>query len=694
MIIKGGTILVFNIKDSKKRNVIKDFPREIKKLEHVWIPMSDGAKLAASIWLPVDAEENPVPAILEYIPYRKNDFTAIRDSVRHPYFAGHGYASIRVDIRGSGDSDGILLDEYLKQEQDDALDVFDWIEKQPWSTGSIGMIGKSWGGFNGLQVAARQHPALKTIITLCSTDDRYADDVHYRGGNLLASDMLWWASTMFMYNARPQDPQAVGESWRENWFDRLENTPPFIEEWVRHQRRDEYWKHGSICEDYSDIQIPVFAVSGWQDGYTNSVFRLLEHLPKESKGLVGPWAHEYPEVATPEPNIGFLQECLRWWDQWLKGKDTGIMDEPKLISWIQNSELPAVTYETRPGKWVGDDAWPSKNVAGQSLWLNEHKLVGHAEEATDAELMIPSMQEHGFYAGVFCPFGQPGDLPADQRLENGKSVVFTSEPLKETVDLLGQPTFHAEISSDQENAFVAVRLSDRAPTGESTLISWGMLNLNHYKSHEYPEALEPGKRYQITVELDVLGQQIPKGHRLEVALSPTYWPQAWPSPKPVTLTVYTGKDTRICLPVRTPQAEDESVGDHFQIPEIAEVMDKEILRTENRTREVSHDLVNGIWKLEDFSDEGERRLPFNGMEYGSINKNTYTIKENDPLSATVACDWELKIGRGDWQTRLESHSGMTSDETTFYLTSTLIAYENEKEVFRKTWKEEVPREFV
>ena len=683
--------MVFNIRDSEKRRTVTKFPHEIKKVEHIRIPMSDGAELAADIWLPVDANENPVPAILEYLPYRKNDFTAIRDSVRHPYFAGHGYASIRVDIRGAGDSDGILLDEYLKQEQDDALEVLDWISAQPWSTGAVGMIGKSWGGFNGLQVAARKHPALKTIITLCSTDDRYADDVHYRGGNLLASDMLWWASTMFVYNARPQDPQVVGEGWRDNWLDRLKNTPPFVEEWVSHQRRDAYWKHGSICEDYSDIEIPVFAVSGWQDGYTNAVFRLLEHLPNASKGLIGPWAHEYPEVATPEPNIGFLQECLRWWDQWLKGKDTGIMDEPKLISWIQNSELPEVTYEKRPGKWVGDVSWPSKNVQSQKLWLKNQELIFEKTEA-DA-IRVPSVQEHGFYSGVFCPFGQAGDLPADQRLENGKSVVFTSAPLEETMDLLGQPVFYAEVSSDQENALLAVRLSDKAPTGESTLISWGMLNLNHWQSHEYPEALIPGKKYKVAVKLDMLGQQIPKGHQLEVALSPTYWPQAWPSPKPVTLTVYPGGNTYMELPVREAQPEDETCGDHFQISETAQVIDREILRKEKRTREVRHDLVNGIWKLEDFSDEGERKLLTNGVEHGSKNKNTFTIKENDPLSATVTCEWELKVGRDNWQTKLESFSEMTSDETTFYLTNTLVAFENEKEVFRNTWKKEVPRDF-
>lgn len=683
--------MVFNIRDSETRKVVTEFPREVKKMEHIWIPMSDGSRLAATIWLPKDAEENPVPALLEYLPYRKNDFTAIRDSIRHPYFAGHGYASIRVDIRGAGDSDGILLDEYTKQEQDDALEVLDWIGEQPWSTGAVGMFGKSWGGFNSLQIAARQHPALKAIITLCSTDDRYADDVHYKGGTVLASDMLWWSSTMFAYNARPQDPAVVGDSWRENWLDRLENTPPFVEEWVRHQRRNDYWKHGSVCEDYSDIKIPVYAVGGWQDGYTNAVFRMIEHLPNESKGLIGPWAHEYPEVATPEPAIGFLQEALRWWDHWLKGEDTGIMDEPKLTTWVQDSERPAVNYDVRPGKWVSDAAWPSENVKNRSFWLKKDKLVSEVKE--EEAISVPSMQEHGFYAGVFCPFGQPGDLAADQRLENGKSVVFTSEPLEETVELLGQPVFHAELSSDQENALLAVRLCEKAPTGESTLLSWGILNLTHRNSHEFPEALEPGKKYKVAVPLDVLGQQIPAGHRLEVALSPTYWPQAWPSPKPVTLTVYSGEATHMDLPVRTPQPEDEASG-NFERPETAQVMEREIIRKEKRTREVSHDTVNGIWTLEDFSDEGERKLPANGLQYGSINKNVYTIKENDPLSARVTCEWELTVGRDDWQTKLNTFSEMTSDEKNFYLTNTMTAFEGEKQIFNKTWKEEIPRDHV
>ncbi|RDU35313.1 peptidase S15 [Neobacillus piezotolerans] len=683
--------MVFNVRDSQL-SIKTDFPRNIREIEHVWISMSDGTRLSARIWLPEDAEQNPVPAILEYIPYRKNDFTALRDSIRHPYFAGHGYASIRVDMRGSGDSDGILYDEYLPQEQDDALEVLSWIAEQPWSTGSVGMIGKSWGGFNGLQVAARRHPSLKAIITLCSTDDRYADDVHYMGGAVLASDMLWWASTMLVYNGRPADPAIVGEAWRESWLERLEKTPPFVEEWMLHQRRDAYWKHGSVCEDYSDITIPVFAVGGWADGYTNAIFRLLEGLPGPRKGLIGPWAHEYPEVAVPGPAIGFLQECIRWWDHWLKGINTGIMEEPMLRAWMQESVLPQVDYDERPGRWVAEDSWPSENSKPSEFWLAGDGLSASVPEKAQ-EAIVSSVQQHGLYAGVWCPFGQPGDLASDQRLEDGLSSCFSSEPLKEPMEILGFPEVEVELSSDKPYALLAVRLCDVSPTGESTLVSWGMLNLTHRESHEFPSALVPGERYKVKVRLNAIGHVLPVGHRWRIALSPTYWPHAWPSPEPATLTVFPGENTKLVLPVRRPCELDGSLPE-FGPPETAAVAEREILRVESRSRKVHNDLINGVWVLDDYSDEGARRLPHNGLEYGSTNRNIYTIKENDPLSAEVRCEWTLDVGRGDWQTSLKSVSVMSADEGHFYLMNELTAFEGKEQVFTKTWKTAIPRDLV
>ncbi|MFP7171728.1 CocE/NonD family hydrolase [Terribacillus sp. 7520-G] len=682
--------MVFNVRDNQLQ-IKTSYPHSVKEIRHIWIPMRDGVRLSARIWLPEDANETPVPAILEYIPYRKDDFTALRDSIRHPYFAGHGYASVRVDIRGSGDSEGILYDEYLPQEQDDAEDVLKWIADQAWSTGEVGMIGKSWGGFNGLQVAARRPPELKAVITICSTDDRYADDVHYKGGALLASDMLWWASTMFAYNARPADPEIVGEKWREDWIRRMDETPPFAEEWVRHQRRDAYWKHGSVNEDYADIEIPVFAVGGWADGYTNAIPRLLEGLKVPKKGLIGPWAHEYPEVAIPGPSIGFLQECLRWWDHWLKGHETGIMEEPMLRAWMQESVPPEVEYEERPGRWVAEMEWPSTAIGQYALYLNGQELRNRA--GAGLPVTVSSMQQHGLYAGVFCPFGQPGDMPSDQRLENGFATLFTSAPLEERMEILGAPKLQLELSSDQEQALVAVRLNDVAPDGSVTRVTWGMLNLTHRDSHEFPEALTPGEKISVTVQLNDIAHALPAGHRWQVAVAPTYWPHAWPSPKEATLTIYPGEKTKLLLPIRKSQAIDDQLP-AFQQPETAPVLEKEILRPESRRRQIRYDTVEKTWILDDYSDEGARKLADNDLEYGSTNRNVYTIKEGDPLSASVQCDWTMDVGRGDWQTHMDLSCHMWCDETHFYLKHKLRAFENEKEIFAKEWNEQVPRDFI
>ena len=338
----------------------------IREIENVWIPMADGCRIAARIWMPENAEAEPVPAILEYIPYRKRDFMRSRDEPIHRYFAMKGYAAIRVDIRGSGDSDGVLHDEYSEQELDDALQIIDWLTAQPWCSGAVGMTGISWGGFNALQVAALRPPALKAIITLCSTDDRYADDAHYMGGCLLNENMQW-GSMLTLYSALPPDPKIVGEGWRDTWRQRLEALEPFPVRWMSHQWRDDYWKHGSVCEDYAAITCPVYAIGGWADGYSNAVPRLLANLPGPKKGLVGPWAHVFPHDGVPGPSIGFLQEAVRWWDHWLKDARTGIMDEPVYRIWMQDSVAPLPQYAERPGRWVAEEAWPSPRIVERTL---------------------------------------------------------------------------------------------------------------------------------------------------------------------------------------------------------------------------------------------------------------------------------------------------------------------------------------
>ena len=338
-----------------------DLPRPVRTIPTEWIMLSDGTRLAATIWLPEDAGDDPVPAILEYLPYRRRDGTVLRDRQTHAWFRRPRLCRVRVDMRGSGDSDGLLLDEYLPQEQADAVEVIAWLAAQPWCSGTVGMMGISWGGFNSLQVASHRPPALKAIITVCSTDDRYADDCHFMGGCLL-NNSIAWGSTMFAFGAQPPDPEVVGDRWRDMWLERLGNNAPMAASWIEHQHRDAYWKQGSICEDYSSITAAVYAVGGWADGYSNAIPRMLAGLPGPKKGLIGPWAHAYPNSAQPGPQIGFLQEALRWWDRWLKGLDNGIMEEPMLRAWMQDSVRPATTYPERPGRWVAEICMASERT--------------------------------------------------------------------------------------------------------------------------------------------------------------------------------------------------------------------------------------------------------------------------------------------------------------------------------------------
>ncbi|HJS69875.1 MAG TPA: CocE/NonD family hydrolase [Gaiellaceae bacterium] len=657
-----------------------DFPRPVRENEHTWLHLSDGTRLAARTWLPEDAEADPVPAVLEYLPYRKTDGTVFRDARRQPYLAGHGYAAVRVDMRGTGDSDGVLADEYTQQEQDDALEILAWIAEQPWCTGKLGMWGISWGGFNSLQLAARRPPGLGAIMTLCSTDDRYADDVHYRGGCVLGLDMLHWSSSILTWNARPPDPRLYGDGWREEWMRRLETLSPWVEHWLGHQRRDGYWKHGSVCEDYSAIECPVYAVGGFVDGYTNAVPRLLEGLSVPRKGLIGPWAHAFPDDALPGPSIGFLQEAVRWFDHWLKGVENGVMDEPMLRVWMQDSVPPKPMYDVRPGRWVAEPEWPSPNV-GSRVWA--------LPLAEPRELL--GFQANGTEAGVWCAEGQSADLAADQRPDDALSLTFDSDPLGEPLEILGFPEVRLELAVDRPSALLAVRLCDLAPDGSSALVTRGILNLTHRESHEHAEALEPGRRYEVRVPLDVITHSFPAGHRLRVAVSPTYWPWAWPSPEPVRLTLFSGA---LDLPERPPLPEDEALP-AFGEPEHSPALATESVEAGPQGRFIRRDLsTNLLEQVFDLDLGGTQKILDIDLETSDTSHTVYSIVEGDPLSAAVRFRATSGMARGEWRMLSEVTSEMTCDAETFHVTTNLEVTEGDAPVFARTWTQRFPRDHV
>lgn len=669
---------------------VTEFPHETELLDPVFIEMSDGVKLAAKIWLPKDASDDPVPAVLEYLPYRRNDGTAPRDAATHPYFAGHGYASIRVDMRGSGDSEGVMLGEYLKQEQDDALEVIDWIARQPWSTGKVGMIGISWGGFNGLQVAARRPEPLKAIVSICSTDDRYADDIHYMGGCMLM-DNPSWNSHMFSINTTPPDPAMVGNKWKEIWLDRLKGSGFWIEEWLQHQRRDDFWKHGSVCENFDDIEAAVYAVGGWADGYTNAVFRLLAGLKAPCKGLVGPWAHKYPHFAKPGPEIGFLQECLRWWDHWLKDIDTGIMDEPALRAWIEDPAPPQTMYDERPGKWVAEASWPSDRITPQVMHLTPTGLTDTAGDRV--AMTINSPMTVGIMAGAWCAYGLAPDLPGDQRWEEGGSLVFDSGPLEEAVEFLGAPVVNLTLSSDKPVAMVAGVLSDVLPDGAATRVSFGLLNLTHRDSHERPAPLEPGKTYNVALQLNDAGHRFEVGSRIRIALSTAYWPTAWPAPEKATLSITAG-DSTLTLPVRPPNADDASLRP-FDPAEGSGPLNATVNVPSSYENAFTIDMATGVVTHRVFSDEGSTTYDdHDGWTICSTQEQIERVHPDDPLSCELDIFWTEKYSRGAWDVSTSTRTEMRATKTHFIIRGKLTAYMGDELVHSQTWERDVPRDLV
>ena len=667
-------------------------PRPVREIAHIEIAMSDGTRLAARIWMPEDADTAPVPVIFEYIPYRKNDKTLERDHARAPYMASRGYAYVRLDIRGTGESEGVMTDEYTEQELADGVEAIAWIAAQDWCDGNVGIVGISWGGFNGLQIAALRPPALKAVVSICSTDDRYADDVHYMGGTMLI-DQISWAGVMFGINTLPPDPAHVGDRWRSMWMDRLKGSGLWLSAWMRHQTRDAYWRHGSICENYDDIEIPVYAVSGWADGYCRAVFRLVENLKAPCKGIVGPWAHSYPYMAEPGPAINWLEEELRWWDHWLKGRDTGIMDEPRLSLFMQDHAAPKSHYSHRPGRWVSEPTWPSPNIRRTDFGLcSDGRLFfgGPAASTGDGPgCNIASPYWVGLGGGKWCSYANPGDQPVDQRRDDAGSLVFETAPLRDPLEIVGDANLRLRLSADRPLGLVAARLMDVAPDGAASRVSYALLNLAHRNGHAAPDPMTPGAVFTVTVPFKTVAQTFRAGHRIRLAISTTYFPLCWPSPEPVCLTVFPESST-LSLPLRMG---DKAPAPSFDGPRsglpLAVAVESAPRYAWRVTEDVAHDRVH----IEIHEHEGDKTIQDQDLRVFGDGRERYETGP-DPLSTVGRTSWTHEFSRDDWAIRTETDTRVTCTASEFHITACLRAWDGETLVHEEHWTDTIPRDHL
>lgn len=645
--------------------------------QQIVIPLSDGTELAARLWLPEKPVAKKVPVVLEWIPYRQSDGTALADSMMHGYFAESGIAACRVDIRGSGNSSGLLHDEYLQQEQDDAVEVIAWLAAQDWCNGNVGMIGISWGGFAGLQVAARRPPALRAIITACSTDDRYRDDVHFMGGGLLIDGMQWGAG-LFTQLARPPDPAHVGGRWRDMWMERLHGNKPPLAGWMAHMERDAFWRHGSVCENYADIQCAVFAVGGWVDGYTDPILRLMEHLPGPRKALIGPWTHMYPTWGQPGPQIGFLQECMRWWRHWLLEEDTGIMGEPMLRLWQGRDPVPDTRAPEIGGDWIGLKGWPAAGPV-TTLFADDRRLAETPGGAAD-EIVLDSPLTLGAAGGEWCPLDGGGNGPefaGDARVDDGLSLCFDTPPLAEPLNLVGIATLNLRLSFEGPRALLAIRLNEVRPDGTVARVTFGLHRLKR------PDGVAPGQMFDISLPIKSVAHAFAPASRLRLALSTSYWPMVWPEAQDNAIRLAPGA-LQLDLPGLPPDAEHDLAA--FDKAIHAMPVPSTLLKDGDVSRDVHWDQASGRVAL--VSVNAPTTCEIDGLAITSSGAHDYSVLPRDGASARAGFQFAETYERGDWRVRIETDTQVFRRDGKLVLTSRCTAHEGDEQVFTRNWTHE------
>jgi len=652
-----------------------------------WIPMPDGIRLAVDLYQPTSAKKKErFPVLLEYLPYRKDESRSRCYSL-FSYFVERGYIVARVDIRGTGNSEGHLIEyEYTDREQEDGEAVIEWLAKQPFSTGNVGMFGVSWGGFNSIHMAMRNPPALKAIIAVDATDDIYQDDVHFIDGVMHFDS---YEVSQEVDNSVPGAPEfVVDESFFTDRFD----TTPWMLVYKRHQRDGPFWDRASLNVDYSKIRVPTFVIGGWYDGYRDSVPRMLQHMTAPVKGLIGPWAHSFPNSGYPEPRMEWRHEAVRWFDHWLKGKKTGIMEEPKFAVYVRDWHAPGLTLDKAPGQWRWEEGWPLER--GRLLDLNlhpDHRLHPSLPQAANHELKyIPSV---GIEAGGSVMWW--GDFMPDQRPTDDRSLVYDTEPLDEDTEILGFPRVVLNASASAPLVHWFVRLSDVAPDGRVTQITGAGFNGTHRNSAVDPEPLVPDKTYALAIEMHFTSWVFPKGHRIRLSVSNAQWPMFWPTPYPMTTNLKLGGEapSRMMLPVVPYEPRPQP---HFQKP----ADDPELAgygAAESAT-------VSGYAELSDVVRDAETgtatvtlaNSSTSTYPWGSI-KNTENLvhrtNDLDPAQSSFRGSYGITIELSDRVLNVTGIVDFRSDAENFYFLYTKRIHLNNVLLRERTWCETIKRDF-
>jgi hypothetical protein len=651
---------------------------------HTFITMVDGVRLAATLYLP--GGEGPWPAILEALPYRKDDLTA---SYRTEYvrLSEAGYLVCRVDVRGTGTSEGVAEDEYAEIEQGDMNEVIAWLASQDWCTGNVGMYGTSYSGFNSIQVAMTRPPALKAIIPIFASDDRYADDVHYFGGALKALDLVDYPTYMTGLNALPPVPSLYGDGWRAEWEHRVHDNEPWVIRWLEEQTFGSYWQHGSLRPDYGAIQAATMIVAGWADGYTNNSLRTMAALTCPRRLILGPWAHASTETSLPGPNVDLMPEMLRWWDRWLKGIDNGIDRESTILLFARRSTKPQPDLTEVRGEWRYEPGWPLDRGTELPMPFGNAIAVGRSASDPD-ELEVRG--DVGWTAWISCAGHLPYGQPQDQRPDEAWSVVYEWPPLSEELEILGHPRVAVTVTSSAPVAFLSAKLCDVFPDGTSALVTRGLLNLAHRESRERPSALEPGTPYRAEVELEVTSWIFEPGHRIRLDLAGSDWPNAWPPPAAATLTFERGGSALILPAVVGPSP----IGERPVLSTASNEQERYESSKGNVVETVVWRIEHGVLDRETRAvaeSSGTTEADGERPRFHELYGGTVAVSTRDPAVASADSRTSLTIEWPEATVTSQVHQVVRSDADAYHLAIDLDVSENGTLRWSRRWERRIPR---
>jgi putative CocE/NonD family hydrolase len=655
-------------------------------LQEAFIPLPDGVRLAVDLFLPSGGGPGErFPVLLEYLPYRKAEGRA-RNYALYSYFVRRGYVVARVDIRGTGNSEGrVIPHEYSEIEQKDGEGVIDWLSKQPFSNGNVGMFGVSWGGFNSIHMAMRNPPALKAIIAVDATDDLYQDDVHFMDGMMHIDS---WEMSQDLSNAKPGAPDyVIDEAYFRDRFD----TPPWMLTYKRQQRDGPFWKRTALKERYHSIRIPTFVIGGWYDGYRDSVPRMLEKLQAPVKAILGPWSHAFPHDAYPKPEIEWRREAVRWFDQWLKGKETGIMEEPRFAVFIRRWHPPGPVLEEAPGEWRLEDGWPVKRIRPRVLHPQGDHSLAASVPATGAHSLryVPST---GIEAGG--PVMWFGDVAPDQRPTDAWSLVYDTPPLQEDLEILGLPQVRLNVSADAPLAHWFVRLNDVAPDGTVTQVAAAGQNGAHRRSAENPEPLVPGREFPLDIEMHFTSWVFPKGHRIRLAVNNAMWPMIWPTPYPMTTTLRLGgpDPTRVTLPVvpfeARPKPDFLPPADDPQYPGYR-TLKEETASGYGEIARIDRDVAGKATKVTALNSGGTE-FPWGRQRFEETI--VHETEDERPEATSVRGRYRSTVELKDRTLVWECDIHFRSDRANFHYTGTRRLLQDGRLLREKTWEDTIPRD--